>query len=92
MVAPAQPLSRPRWNTNTLQNGSNLGGAKAYEAAFSGLHESANQPVAREVQILDNLAVQLHAALRDHAPSLAGRGQTEEFDQQRGQMEWIAGR
>ena len=64
---------------------------KAHETALPGLHQSAVEAVAREIEVVDNLAVQLDSALRDHPSRFARRTEAEELDQQGRQMKRIPG-
>src|SRR5438132_6181468 len=67
-------------------------GSKTCETPLSRLEESALEPGAREVDLGHRLAVQLDPALGQQAPRLAGRGDAEALDEERGQVDGVSGR
>ena len=63
---------------------------EADEAALPRLDKRSGEPLAGQIDIAHDLAVDLDRALRDQPPSLARRAEPEPLDQQRRQMERIA--
>src|SRR5947209_7335057 len=61
------------------------------EAPLASLENRPGQPLARDVQLVHRVAVELDPALGDEAASLARR-EAERFGEQRGQVNRIAGR
>src|SRR5690349_21611254 len=80
----------PAWTTWEVYRRSGIGQGRV--TAFPDLDLGAQEPVARQVELRDDLAPELDAALGDQPARLGRRPHAERADEQGRQVDGIAGR